>query len=321
MNEFDYGRKYSKIFVDYLEQKDIIKLNKLNVAAIRRLNEVMELYRPVGRRFAIVTKLLERIDEPMKWKWVNILKSLKRQKELYHVCKMQLKTCGITLEQYKAIVREFDLFKKRFTDINSNIFPEYIKFTPLKEFEEELIAKGDSLDNMLNDYISEHENVYRMHDDDFEVIANDIFKKSTNTDYLKRLQQYHEDMELLKQRNKRVQKEEKLIKNKQAAEEKLLGFSKIVYKNINGNLNGLKKLDFDKIIELKNRGENNVKIIIAYKISSNKNTRGYYINKQGELTGAIVNALILAENESIPEVTQQMVDENKIAIAEVVFPA
>ena len=93
MNEYDYNMKYNKILNDFVKlDKDTgININKRNTEGLMMINDVFITYTPVLRRCILISALLRKIDKGLAGQWLNICKSLKKQKNLFIVCKINLK--------------------------------------------------------------------------------------------------------------------------------------------------------------------------------------------------------------------------------------
>jgi hypothetical protein len=280
------------------------------------------MYGPTIRKFSLITKLLKSIDDVLHAQWINILSSLKKQKGLFSSCRKCVKNNGLTQEQYTAIMYFLNKYRERIIRINDLIAPEYYELTPLKEYEEELIANGQTLDDILNNILNEYNDFSVSEEEIFGPIAEEIINKaSKNTAYIERLERYNQIRAIRVQKIQSDIKSKKLTKNLEIAEARLINLSRIVNHNINNNISGYRKFDFDKILKYKQQGEKLVKVIIACKVSGRSNASLYYVSKNETLTNSLCNALILGENECIPTVIQEMVDNHKIVVSEVLFPA
>lgn len=325
---YDYSVRQHDILHNYLSQEKIVKLNKYNTKALMKVNDVLITYTPILQKFLLISSLLKVIENKLASQWIRINTSLKKQKYLFLSCKFKLKECGITEEQYNAIVYSVDKFQKRLLWIETHILPEYFVLTPLKEYEEKLNAEGNSLDSILNEYIKNHKtndgnniNGIDIEDDFFDDIANNIMQEiSDNVEYIERFEKYYTRKQLLLEKTKQEKKEEKIKNNIEMAKDKLACLSRDVHKNINYRLDKFHHFDFNKILEYKEKGEKLVKIIIACKVTSRKNASLYYVSRNETLSHSLSNAMVLSEFESIPNSIQKMVDENKIVITEILFP-
>lgn len=318
MHAYDYSRRQHKILHDYLGQDKIINVNKRNIEVLREINEVFIDYTPILQRLVLISSLLKRIDHSLDNQWIKIGVSLKKQKFLFIACRYQLKKCGITEEQYNAISYSIKKFKKRLIWVRDYMFPEYINLTPLKEYEEKLIANGQSLDDILSNHIEQHCNNV---EEDFDDVADNIMQEMANdTKYLERLEKYYTRKKALVEKTKNEKSKEKLSKKIEIAQERLAYLSKGVHRNITYNLDNFHKFDFDKLHECKVRGDKFAKIIITCYVTGRSNARLHYVNRNATLGESLSNAMVLGENDPVPASIQEMVDTNKIAICEILFP-
>ena len=321
MYGYEYRDKQQQILQEYLQQNKKINLNKYNIEVIREINGVFEIYTPTLRKFYLISKLLKHIDIGLCRQWINICVSLKNQKLLFGVCRSKLKTTGVTKKQRDAILYAINEFQKRLNWVQENILPEYIDLTPLKEYSESLTSTGQSLDDILIDYINSNN---RPEDDfdSFDCIAEIIIEKtSNNTEYLKRLDEYKHRKNIIAQKIKAEERDKKLQTQLSNAYDRLSYLSNVVHKNIYNNIYLYSNFDFDKLHFYKLRGEKLAKIIIACKVS-HKSAHGacYYIDKNNKLSESLSRSLVLAEHDMIPSEIQELVDEKKIVITEILFP-
>lgn len=321
MDKYEYNVKQSKILHDYIGQDKKVKINGYNLETLGEINEALDNYKLVSTKFFLVSSLLKKINFNLASQWIRICSSLRNQKELFFACKMKLKECGITKEQRNAILYSIKLFTERCIRIENDILPEYFNLTPLMEYEEKLMAKGQTLNDFLNSHLDNKGK--RFEDEELNNITDAIMDEVGNdTRYLNRLNDYMNMINAKVDKYKSEKKSENLKKNINAAQDRLTYLANGVHKNIICNLSKFANFDFDKVHQYKVNGEKYVKIIIACKVyhGSSKGAL-YYVNKSEELSTSLSNSLVLAEKDPIPDKIQKMVDENKIVITEILFPA
>ena len=129
MSEYDYMAKYNKIFSDFVDihEDTGIGINKRNKEGMMMINDALITYTPVLRRCILISALLKEIDRGLAGQWLNICKSLKRQKGLFLGCKRNLKKYGINSEQLKAIEISVKKYKERLIRIKDSIIVEYLR--------------------------------------------------------------------------------------------------------------------------------------------------------------------------------------------------
>ncbi len=321
MSGFDICLHYGDVFNDYVKNPKQKGTNRMNIAALREMNDVLNAYKPFIRKAALVALLLQRIDGGLYRQWVRIERSVKDQRRLYYACKMNLRTYGIDEHQYKAIMYSIKKLRNRYEYVSTVVFNEYVKLTPLKEYEEVLQQSGTTLDEVL-DKVLENNDDCSLTDPVFERFADDVIIHANSVEYLTRLQEYKDRKHAQGQQRKAEETQAKAELQYQLVTEKLTREANNIHQKLMKSFDGKCLLDADMLHRYRMHGVKFIKILVASKVKAGAKAKVFYINKSYQLSPTLgTHTMIFNANDAIPKSVQKMIDDNVIVVQEIIIPA
>lgn len=134
MRAYDSHVIYKRIFNKYISSNTTSNPNRRNYIALKYINNILDEYALVERKFELFQMLLEDIDDLLFEQWKNIVDANIRILNSLKRCAVRLSKSGIDDSQYKSIIYRVNIYHERMSRILNYIYPEYIRLTPYYEY-------------------------------------------------------------------------------------------------------------------------------------------------------------------------------------------
>jgi len=315
--EQEMSAMYIRVFNQYISKpKKIPPKDKLNKQAILNIDSTLNSFNIMSKKFDIIHIILKNINDVLSIQWLEIVNTNKQICSEFDKCMRNLKHYGIDDVTYRSISYKLNTYAERMTRINDTILPEYIRLSPLKEYDEELKLHQESLDALITGTLLENKNS-NFNDDCFRQLIEDILICCDTTTYKERLDKY---LDISRKQDEitsdRVIKM-KEMRSKRFVLERLRKYADNTRFNISHRTPGY-NINFTTLTNMRHNGQKYAKVVIAGYISS-EDKRIYYITEDGSMVLGLQRASIFKCGDPLPSNIKMKELCGEIAVSEVVF--
>lgn len=329
-NAYDKKNYMSDLMKEFLSMNSELPtenkpIPRRNVDLIYSINEYITKYDTFRRINRILFRFLEEtevFDKGFRGRYLNILKSCRRQFDMIYKCKVILKKVPVEQKYCDAIKYVLNDISKRLDYLMKNILPCYIEVTPLdnyvknignEKFYDEIMELFPLVDKIeeekLTEYVHSILSSYSGDGDWQKGLAS--YRKFLERKYAK-LDAIKEE-EALEKRKKRAAETEKMLISKSNNFSRLYMDGCVTY----GYNRGVSNIG-NRVADLKKKGRTKNKIVFLAKTAKGANANAFFLSLETEdnFTPAITKAAILEEHEPLPKQIQEKIENYEIAAVE-----